>query len=80
MWNGIVDGQIDVAFATTVSGSTRKLEPLHEVFLADRPSWGRTVLANMLAVVPYYTQHIATRGTAISETEPHEGATILIRY
>ena len=29
----------------------------------------------MLAVAPYYTQHIATRGTAISETEPHEGAT-----
>ena len=76
MWNGIVEGQIDVAYATTVSGSTRKLEasprgirwlPIrHE----DEACWQR-----MLSTGPYFTKHVATRGTGISETEPHEGAT-----
>lgn len=76
MWNGIVEGQIDVAFATTVSGSTRKLEAspagIHWLTIPhnDEPCWQR-----MLDIAPYYTPHIATRGTAISEAVPHEGAT-----
>jgi TRAP transporter TAXI family solute receptor len=76
MWNGIVDGQIDVAFATTVSGSTRKLEASPRgISWLTVPHGDEQCWQNMLAVAPYYTQHIATRGTAISETEPHEGAT-----
>lgn len=76
MWNGMVEGQIDVAFATTVSGSTRKLEAspagIHWLTIPhkDQKCWQQ-----MLAIAPYYTPHIATRGTAISEAEPHEGAT-----
>ncbi len=76
MWNGMVEGQIDVAFATTVSGSTRKLEAspagIHWLTIphADEKCWQQ-----MLAIAPYYTPHIATRGTAISEANPHEGAT-----
>ncbi len=76
MWNAIVDGQIDVAYATTVSGPTRKLEASPQgirwlpVPHADTACWQR-----LLAVAPYFTKHVATRGAAISVDEPHEGAT-----
>ena len=76
MWNGIVDGQIDVAYATTVSGPTRKLEasPRGIRWLPiphdDQQCWDQ-----LLKVGPYFTQHIATRGAGISDAQPHEGAT-----
>jgi TRAP transporter TAXI family solute receptor len=76
MWNGIVDGQIDVAYATTVSGPTRKLEasPRGIRWLPiphdDTACWDR-----LLNVAPYFTKHTATRGAGISDANPHEGAT-----
>lgn len=76
MWNGMVEGQIDVAFATTVSGPTRKLEAspagIHWLKIPhdDEACWQR-----VLSIAPYYTPHVATRGTGISEASPHEGAT-----
>ncbi|MCB1644669.1 MAG: TAXI family TRAP transporter solute-binding subunit [Pseudomonadales bacterium] len=76
MWNGMVDGQVDAAYATTVSGPTRKLEasPLGiywpPVPHADEACWDR-----LLKVAPYFTPHTATRGAMISEASPHEGAT-----
>ncbi len=76
MWTGMVNGVIDVAYATTVSGPTRRLEasprgirwlPLpHD----DAQCWQR-----VLAVAPYYTPHMATRGAGISVDAPHQGAT-----
>ncbi len=76
MWNGIVNNQIDAAYATTVSGPTRKLEAsprgiswppaLH----ADKECW-----QGIRQVAPYFIQHIATRGAMISEATPHEGGT-----
>ncbi|MFT4676113.1 MAG: TRAP transporter TAXI family solute receptor [Patiriisocius sp.] len=76
MWNGIVDGQIDVAYATTVSGPTRKLEAsprgIHWLPIPhdDEQCWQQ-----LLKVGPYFTKHIATRGAGISDATPHEGAT-----
>jgi TRAP transporter TAXI family solute receptor len=76
MWNGIVDGQIDVAYATTVSGPTRKLEasPRGIYWLPiphdDSECWDR-----LLKVGQYFTKHTATRGAGISDQLPHEGAT-----
>jgi uncharacterized protein len=76
MWTGIVNGQIDAAFATTVSGSTRRLEasPRGIVWPAaphdDPACW--TALHR---VAPYITPHVATRGTGISAARPHEGGT-----
>jgi TRAP transporter TAXI family solute receptor len=76
MWNGIVDGQIDAAYATTVSGPTRKLEASPQgiswPILAhdDEACWQR-----VLAKAPYFSQHMATRGTGITAEAPHEGAT-----
>ncbi|MDP6374534.1 MAG: TAXI family TRAP transporter solute-binding subunit [Pseudomonadales bacterium] len=76
MWNGVVNDQVDAAYATTVSGPTRKLEasprgifwpPLrHE----DEGCWAR-----LRELAPYMTQHVGTRGAGISKAVPHEGGT-----
>jgi TRAP transporter TAXI family solute receptor len=76
MWNAIVDGQIDAAYATTVSGPARKLEasPRGIRWLTmphnDEPCWQR-----LLSIAPYFTPHMATRGAAIDDDHPHEGGT-----
>lgn len=76
MWNGVVNDQIDAAYANTVSGPTRKLEASPRgirwpvVPHDDEACWQR-----FLAVAPYFTPHIATRGAAISADQPNEGAT-----
>ena len=75
MWNGIVDGHIDLAYATTVSGPARKLEASPKgirwlpVPHTDADCWKR-----LLAIAPYFSKHVATRGAAISKDMPHEGA------
>ena len=73
-WNGMVNGQVDAAFASTVSGPTKKLEasprgifwpPLpHD----DAAGWQRTK-----KVAPYFLRHTATLGSGISKDKPHEG-------
>ena len=76
MWNGIVDGQIDAAYATTVSGPTRKLEASPRgIFWPPVPHDDAACWQRVLAKAPYFSKHIATRGTGISVATPHEGAT-----
>ncbi len=76
MWNGIVNNQIDAAYATTVSGPARKLEASPRgirwpaVKQDDQGCWQR-----MRAIAPYFRSHVATRGAGISAQRPHEGAT-----
>jgi TRAP transporter TAXI family solute receptor len=76
MWDGIVNNQVDAAFATTVSGPTRRLEASPRGIVwppaphADEDCWQQ-----IRAVGPYFSPHIATRGAAISASAPHEGAT-----
>ena len=76
MWNGVINGQTDAAYANTVSGPARKLEAsprgIHwpPVDHTDTGCWQR-----MAGVVPFFSQHNATRGAGISATQPHEGAT-----
>ncbi|MEE4302044.1 MAG: TAXI family TRAP transporter solute-binding subunit [Pseudomonadales bacterium] len=76
MWNGIVAGQVDAAYATTVSGPTRKLEASPRGIAwppaphADEACWD-----GIRRVAPYFTQHVATLGAGISADAPHEGAT-----
>lgn len=76
MWNGVINGQIDAAYANTVSGPARKLEASPRgiywppVPHADAACWQR-----MAQVVPFFSQHHATRGAGISQANPHEGAT-----
>jgi TRAP transporter TAXI family solute receptor len=76
MWTGIVNGNVDAAYATTVSGPTRKLEASPRgirwppVRHDDAECW-----AAIERVAPYFTPHMGTRGAGISAAEPHEGAT-----
>ncbi len=76
MWTGIVNGQVDAAYATTVSGPTRKLEASPRGIRwpparhGDAACW-----AGIERVAPYFIKHVATRGAGISASQPHEGAT-----
>ena len=76
MWTGIVNGQVDAAYATTVSGPTRKLEASPRgIFWPAAPHDDEGCWKRMADVVPFMQKHVATRGAAISEDNPHEGAT-----
>ena len=76
MWTGVVNDQVDAAFANTVSGPTRRLEASPRGIIwptlphDDGECWQR-----LNGVAPYFTPHIATRGAAITDANPHEGAT-----
>ncbi len=76
MWTGVVNGQVDAAYATTVSGPTRKLEASPRgIYWPPAPHDDAGCWERMSAVVPFFTPHVATRGAAISADTPHEGAT-----
>lgn len=75
MWDGAVNGEVDVAFGTTVSGPARRLEasPRGIVWLPtphdDEACWQR-----IRSIGPYFTPKMATRGPGISDENPQEGA------
>jgi TRAP transporter TAXI family solute receptor len=75
-WNGVINGDVDVAFGTTVSGPPYRLEasPRGIQWLPaphdDDGCWER-----MLAIGPYFTKHIATRGAGINDDNIHEAGT-----
>jgi TRAP transporter TAXI family solute receptor len=76
MWTGIVNGQVDAAYATTVSGPTRRLEASPRgIFWPPVPHDDAECWARVREIAPYFTPHLATRGAGISAAEPHEGAT-----
>jgi uncharacterized protein len=76
MWEGLINGDVDAAFGTTVSGPTRRLEasPRGIRWLPaphnDQVCWDR-----LLAIAPYFTPYNATRGPGISEENPQEAGT-----
>lgn len=75
-WEGIINGDVDVAFGTTVSGPTRRLEasPRGIAWLPaphdDEGCWQR-----LLEIAPYFTKYNATRGPGISDENPQEAGT-----
>ena len=76
MWTGIVNGQIDAAYANTVSGPTRKLEASPRgIFWPPVPHGDADCWQRVRGTVPFITQHFATRGAGISADAPHEGGT-----
>lgn len=76
MWTGIVNGQVDAAYATTVSGPTRKLEASPRgIFWPPAAHDDEDCWAGIRQVAPYFLQHLATRGAGITVQQPHEGAT-----
>lgn len=76
MWTGIVNDQVDAAYANTVSGPTRRLEASPRgIFWPPVPHDDAGCWARMEKIVPFLTPHMATRGAGISVANPHEGAT-----
>ena len=76
MWTGIVNDQVDAAYANTVSGPTRKLEASPRgIHWPAAPHEDRQCWSAMENIVPFLTPHLATRGAGISVESPHEGAT-----
>lgn len=76
MWTGIVNGQVDAAYANTVSGPTRRLEASPRgIFWPPAPHDDVACWERMRKVVPFLVPHKATRGAGISRERPHEGAT-----
>jgi TRAP transporter TAXI family solute receptor len=76
MWDGIINNQVDAAFATTVSGPTRRLEASPRgIFWPPAPHDDEACWTGIRRMGPYFMPHIGTRGAAISEAAPHEGGT-----
>lgn len=76
MWTGVINGQVDAAYANTVSGPTRKLEASPRgIFWPPAPHDDAQCWSRMREIVPFFTPHNATRGAQISVENPHEGAT-----
>ena len=75
-WTGLINGDIDVAFGTTVSGPPYRLEASPRgIHWLPAPHDDAGCWQRMLAIGPYFTKHLATRGAAISEDNPHEAGT-----
>ncbi len=73
-WDGIVNGQADAAFASTVSGTVKKLEASPRgIFWPPLPHNDEAGWHRLLAVAPYFVKHTATIGAGISKDSPHEG-------
>jgi len=76
MWDGIINNQVDAAFATTVSGPTRRLEASPRgIFWPPAPHDDEACWARIRKMGPYFMPHIGTRGAGISAETPHEGGT-----
>ncbi|MGE0623265.1 MAG: TAXI family TRAP transporter solute-binding subunit [Pseudomonadales bacterium] len=75
MWDGVINDQVDAAFATTVSGPTRRLEASPRgIYWPPAPHADEACWAGIRRVAPYFFPHTATRGAGITAAAPHEGA------
>ena len=84
-WDGIINGQVDAAFASTTSGKVYQLENSPRGLVwptlphADKEAWARV---NEKA--PFFVPIMATEGGGMSKDKPWEGATypypILLSY
>ncbi len=71
-WNGMVNGQVDAAFASTVSGPTKKLEASPRgIFWPPTPHDDDAGWQRMISAAPYFLRHTATIGSGISKDNPH---------
>lgn len=75
-WKGMLNDQVDAAFASTVSGPTRKLEASPRgIYWPAMPANDAEGWARLGKVAPYIIAHTATDGSGnISKETPVEGA------
>jgi TRAP transporter TAXI family solute receptor len=68
MWKGMINNDVDAAFATTITGPAKELETSPRGILwpalpfSDKAGWER-----VKKVAPYFTQHKVTCGAGISK-------------
>jgi uncharacterized protein len=84
-WEGMINNQVDAAFAATTSGQAYQLEasPRGLTWVVfphdDDEGWQR-----LQQRAPFFARHMATEGAGLSEDNPHEGAAypypVLISY
>ncbi len=75
-WNGLINGDVDVAFGTTVSGPPFRLEASPRgIHWLPAPHDDAECWQRLQAIGPYFTKHMATRGANISDDNPHEAGT-----
>lgn len=73
MWKGMLNNDVDAAFATTITGPAKELEasPRGIIWPAlphnDTEGWAR-----VQKVIPFYKKHIASCGAGISKDKPIE--------
>ncbi len=74
-WQGMVNDQVDAAFASTMSGPTKKLEASPRgIFWPPVPHGDQACWDGIAKTAPYFVPNIGTRGTGLSVENPHEGA------
>ena len=75
-WNGVINGNVDAGFGTTVSGPMYRVEASPRgIFWPPAPHNDQGCWERMLAIGPYFTKHYATRGAGIDPDNPHEAGT-----
>ncbi len=84
-WDGIINNQVDAAFATTTSGKTYQLEASPRgIYWPPLPHNDKEGWKRLQDKAPFFLPNIATEGAGISKAKPHEGAAypypILIAY
>lgn len=85
-WRAILNNQADAGFASTVSGTVKKLEASPRgIYWPPVPHNDKAGWARLHKVAPYVVPHMGTIGTGgISKANPHEGTSypypILITY
>lgn len=74
-WEGMVNDQVDAAFASTLSGPTKKLEASPRgIFWPPVPHGDQACWDGVKKTAPYFVPNTGTRGTGMSDENPHEGA------
>jgi TRAP transporter TAXI family solute receptor len=76
LWKGLISGQVDAVFGSTVTGPAKKAEASPRgIFWPPTPAADKEGWARIQKVAPYFVPHIGTIGTGgISKDNPHDGA------
>ena len=77
MWKGMINNEVDAAFASTITGNTKEVETSPRGLVwptlphADQAAWDR-----LAKIAPFFTKHKATCGSAgLSAQAPKEMGT-----
>ena len=74
-WEGLINDQVDAAFASTVTPLAKRLDASPRgIYWPPLPHDDEAAWARFLAVAPYFVKHTVTVGAGISKEKPWEGA------